>query len=57
MSNTPRVRARTNGMSLPGFHSGWYRLRSGGHDLARQPGAPQALPERLRAMATGAASR
>lgn len=72
-----RPMLRTNGMSLPGFHSGWYRLRNGnralvataggkrllwlptraGHDLLLQPGRPEALLERLRTMAAGAASR
>ena len=72
-----RPALRTNGMSLPGFHSGWYRLRNGnralvataggkrllwlptrsGHDLLLQPGRPEALLERLRTMAAGAARR
>ncbi|MEN1927478.1 PH domain-containing protein [Luteimonas sp. MJ250] len=66
-----RAMLRTNGVSIPGFRSGWFRLRSGqralvaasggkrllwiptaaGHDLLLQPENPQALLDRLRAMA------
>lgn len=72
-----RPMLRTNGLAIPGFRSGWYRLRNGhralvasaggkrllwmptaaGHDLLLQPGDPQALLDRLRAMAAAAASR
>ncbi|GGK11852.1 hypothetical protein [Luteimonas terricola] len=72
-----RPMLRTNGLAVPGFRSGWYRLRNGhralvasaggrhllwiptaaGHDLLLQPRDPQALLERLRAMAAAAASR
>src|SRR5690606_15099474 len=72
-----RPMLRTNGLAVPGFRSGWYRLRNGhralvataggrrllwiptaaGHDLLLQPGNPQALLDRLRAMAAQRASR
>lgn len=72
-----RPMLRTNGVAVPGFRSGWYRLRNGhralvataggqrqlwiptaaGHDLLLQPGDPQMLLDRLRAMAATAASR
>lgn len=62
---------KTNGTALPGFRSGWFRLRNrrkalvamnagprvlwlptrSDHDLLLQPRQPQALLERLRAMA------
>lgn len=79
LDERPEVRPmlRTNGLAIPGFRSGWYRLRNGhralvataggrrllwiptaaGHDLLLQPGDPQALLDRLRAMAAAATSR
>jgi len=38
-----RPMLRTNGMSLPGFHSGWYRLRSGGKALVATAGGKRLL--------------
>ncbi|MEN1958976.1 hypothetical protein WCE41_01355 [Luteimonas sp. MJ246] len=72
-----RAMLRTNGVSIPGFRSGWFRLRSGeralvataggkrllwiptsaGHGLLLQPANPQALLDRLRAMADGGRRR
>jgi hypothetical protein len=72
-----RPMLRTNGFAIPGFRSGWYRLRNGdralvataggdrvawiptakGHALVLQPSDPQALLDRLRAMAAHGGSR
>ncbi|MHC9086507.1 PH domain-containing protein [Luteimonas sp. RIT-PG2_3] len=38
-----KPRLKTNGVSLPGFHSGWFRLRNGGKALVATTGGPRVL--------------